>query len=130
MQDPTRMAYGASAWGMAQYGYNGLHSLDDRWMPDNPSTTNPSSFYTDGTYGAGDWFYEDAWYIRLQNITLGYTVPSTATTRKIFQNMRFHIDVNNVCLFTPYGGLDPETDSYAAAYPNARTFTFGVDIKF
>lgn len=57
-------------------------------------------------------------------------VPSTATTRKIFQNMRFHVDVNNVFVITPYGGLDPETDSYAAAYPNARTFTVGVDIKF
>lgn len=130
MMDPTRMAYGVSAWGMAQYGYNGLRCLDDRWMPDNPSTKNPSSFFSGSTYGYGDWFYEDAWYIRLQNITLGYTVPSTATTRKIFQNMRFHVDVNNVFIITPYGGLDPETDSYAAAYPNARTFTVGVDIKF
>ena len=130
MMDPTRMAYGVSAWGMAQYGYNGLRCLDDRWMPDNPSTKNPSSFFSGSTYGYGDWFYEDAWYIRLQNITLGYTVPSTATTRKIFQNMRFHVDVNNVFVITPYGGLDPETDSYAAAYPNARTFTVGVDIKF
>ena len=130
MMDPTRMEYGVSAWGMAQYGYNGLRCLDDRWMPDNPSTKNPSSFFSGSTYGYGDWFYEDAWYIRLQNITLGYTIPSTATTRKIFQNMRLHFDVNNVFLITPYGGLDPETDSYAAAYPNARTFTFGIDIKF
>ena len=44
--------------------------------------------------------------------------------------MRFHVDVNNVFVITPYGGLDPETDSYAAAYTNARTFTVGVDIKF
>ena len=124
------MAYGVNAWGMAQYGYNGLRSLDDRWLPDKPSTKNPSSFFAGSTYGYGDWFYEDAWYIRLQNITLGYTIPSTVTTRKVFQNMRFHFDVNNVCVFTPYGGLDPETDSYAASYPNARTFTFGVDIKF
>lgn len=130
MMDPTRMAYGVSAWGMAQYGYNGLRCLDNRWMPDNPSTKNPSSFFSGSTYGYGDWFYEDAWYIRLQNITLGYTIPSTATTRKIFQNMRFHVDVNNAFVITPYGGLDPETDSYAAAYPNARTFTVGVDVKF
>lgn len=130
MMDPTRMAYGVNAWGMAQYGYNGLRSLDDRWLPDKPSTKNPSSFFAGSTYGYGDWFYEDAWYIRLQNITLGYTIPSTVTTRKVFQNMRFHFDVNNICVFTPYGGLDPETDSYAASYPNARTFTFGVDIKF
>ena len=44
MMDPTRMAYGVNAWGMAQYGYNGLRSLDDRWLPDKPSTKNPSSF--------------------------------------------------------------------------------------
>lgn len=41
MMDPTRMAYGVNAWGMAQYGYNGLRSLDDRWLPDKPSTKIP-----------------------------------------------------------------------------------------
>ncbi|WP_418700309.1 SusC/RagA family TonB-linked outer membrane protein [Barnesiella intestinihominis] len=62
MMDPTRMAYGVSAWGMAQYGYNGLRCLDDRWMPDNPSTKNPSSFFSGSTYGYGDWFYDISAY--------------------------------------------------------------------
>ena len=42
----------------------------------------------------------------------------------------FHASVNNVFVITPYNGLDPETDAYAAAYPNARTFSFGVDFSF
>jgi TonB-linked SusC/RagA family outer membrane protein len=131
MSDPTYMAYGVSADGIAQYGYNGLRIVRERWMPDKPSTTRPSSFYGWGTaYGAGDFFLEDAWFVRWQDVSLGYTLPSKTFLSKVFSSLRVHLDVNNVLVFTPYGGLDPETDGYAAAYPNARTFTFGVDITF
>lgn len=129
MMDPTYMAYGASADGIAQYAYNGLRIVNKRWTPDNPSTVYPSSFYGWSRYGYGDWFYQKAWFIRLQNITLGYTLPASVM-KKVFSSFRIYADVNNVYVFTPYTGLDPETDSYTAAYPNARTFTLGLDIKF
>ena len=74
MMDPTYMAFGVSADGIAQYGYNGLRILKTRWTPDNPSTTQPSSFFGWSRYGYGDWFYENAWFIRLQNVSLGYTL--------------------------------------------------------
>jgi hypothetical protein len=107
-------------------------TIKDRWTFDNPSTTRPSSYYTSGTkYTAGDFFYQKAWFIRLQNISLGYTLPKSILTKsKILNNVRFHASVNNVFVITPYNGLDPETDAYAAAYPNARTFSFGVDVSF
>ena len=130
MMDPTYMAYGASADGIAQYGYNGLRILNKRWTPDNPSTVYPSSYFTWSRYGYGDWFYQKAWFIRLQNITLGYTLPTSQALKKIFSSFRVYCDVNNVFVITPYTGLDPETDSYTAAYPNARTYTIGLDIKF
>lgn len=130
MMDPTYMAYGASADGIAQYGYNGLRILNKRWTPDNPSSVYPSSFFSWSRYGYGDWFYQKAWFIRLQNITLGYTLPATKTLKKIFSSFRVYCDVNNVFVISPYTGLDPETDSYTAAYPNARTYTIGLDIKF
>ena len=129
MMDPTYMAYGASADGIAQYAYNGLRDVNNRWTPDNPSTVHPSSFYGWSRYGYGDWFYQKAWFIRLQNIRLGYTLPSSVM-KKVFSSFRIYADVNNVHVFTPYTGLDPETDSYTAAYPNARTFTLGLDVKF
>jgi TonB-linked SusC/RagA family outer membrane protein len=129
MMDPTNMAFGVSADGIAQYGYNGLRSLENRWTPDNPSTTQPSSFFGWSRYGYGDWFYENAWFIRVQNISLGYTL-SRSQARKTFSSFHIYFDVNNVLVFTPYKGLDPETDAYAAAYPNARTYTLGLDIKF
>jgi len=129
MEDPTNMAFGVSADGIAQYGYNGLRVVKNRWTPDNPSTTQPSSFFGWSNYGYGDWFYEKAWFIRLQNISLGYTLVRPQA-QKPFSNLRIYFDMNNIFVFTPYKGLDPETDAYAAAYPNARTYTFGLDIKF
>lgn len=130
MMDPTYMAYGASADGIAQYGYNGLRVLDKRWTPDNPSTVYPSSFFGWSRYGYGDWFYQKAWFIRLQNITLGYTFPNSPIFNKVFSSLRVYLDVNNVFVISPYTGLDPETDSYTAAYPNSRTFTLGLNVKF
>ena len=44
--------------------------------------------------------------------------------------MRISASINNLFVITPYDGLDPETDAYAAAYPNARTFSFGIDVTF
>jgi TonB-linked SusC/RagA family outer membrane protein len=130
MEDPTLIALGASADGIAQYGYNGLRTLKTRWTPDNPSTTQPSSFYRWSSYGEGDWFYQSAWFLRLQSISIGYTLPKIAALNKVFSSVRIYVDMNNLFVITPYTGLDPETDVYTAAYPNARTFTVGLDVKF
>ena len=66
-----------------------------------------------------------------ENITLGYTLPKHLLAKtKVISNLRIHASVNNAFTITPYDGLDPETDYYAASYPNARTFSFGVDISF
>ncbi len=118
MQDPTHMAYGVSADGIAQYGYNGLRTLNTRWTPDNPSTTQPSSFFGWSRYGYGDWFYEDAWFIRLQNIALGYTL--VRPQKKVFSSLRIYFDANNLFVFTPYKGLDPETDAYARSLSKCK----------
>lgn len=131
-QDPTEMAFGIAGGGIATNSYNALRSVSDRWRPDAPSTTRPSSFYETGhNYTAGDFFYQKAWFIRLQNISVGYTLPKSLIARtKVLSNVRFSFSANNLFVITPYKGLDPETDAYAAAYPNARTFSFGVDVSF
>ena len=78
MQDPTEMDFGLNGGNIAQNGSNMLRIIKDRWTFDNPSTTRPSSYYTSGTkYTAGDFFYQKAWFIRLQNISLGYTLPKS-----------------------------------------------------
>lgn len=126
--DPNNATYGLSADGLYTYGYNALRSVKNRWTPENPSTTRPSSFYGWSPYGSGDLFIEDAWFIRLQNISLGYTIPKKWV--KNISSITVHVDADNLFIITPYNGVDPETDSYTAAYPNVRTYTFGLNVKF
>jgi len=129
IQDPNFVAYGFSAYGINANGYNGLRSVKDRWTPTNPSTTSPSSFWGFSQYGTGDFFMQDAWFIRLQNVSLGYTLPGKLV-KKVFSSAKIHFDAQNLFVITPYKGIDPETDSYTAAYPYIRTYTLGLNLNF
>ncbi|MEO6546474.1 MAG: TonB-dependent receptor [Ferruginibacter sp.] len=127
--DPNYVAYGFSAYGVYSNGYNALRSVKDRWTPTNPSTTNPSSFWGFSPYGTGDFFLQDAWFIRLQNVSVGYNLP-TKWSKGVFSVARVHADAQNLWVISPYTGVDPETDSYTAAYPYIRTFTVGLNFTF
>lgn len=119
-------------------GYNQPTSIGDVWTNDNQSGTLPGYFQKDNSYGTGDFYYEKTWFIRCRNITLGYNIP-LKTTKHLLSNIRVYFDVNNPFVITPYTGLDPETDvsstdsspsSLQWAYPNVRTYSFGLDITF
>ncbi len=129
LADPNYTAYGISAYGVYANGYNALRSVKDRWTPTNPSTTQPSSFWGFSPYGIGDFFLQDAWFIRLQNVSLGYNLPRKVLGN-VFSSIRVHVDAQNLFVITPYDGIDPETDSYTAAYPYIRTFTAGINVTF
>jgi TonB-linked SusC/RagA family outer membrane protein len=129
MQDPNYVAYGFSAYGIYSNGYNGLRSVKDRWTPTNPSTKNPSSFWGFSPYGVGDFFLQDAWFVRLQNVSVGYNLPKKMLGNAL-SAARIHVDAQNLFTITPYTGVDPETDSYTAAYPYIRSFTVGVNLTF
>uniref|UniRef100_A0AB33IV57 TonB-dependent receptor n=2 Tax=unclassified Prevotella TaxID=2638335 RepID=A0AB33IV57_9BACT len=132
MQDPTEMAYGLGGGDIARYGYNALRIIKNRWTWDNPSTEYPCSFNAWNTnYTTGDWYYQKAWFVRLSNITLGWNVPQNWLAKtKVISKIRLTMSASNLFCITPYKGLDPETDYYTAAYPNARTYSFGVNISF
>ncbi|MFB2118510.1 TonB-dependent receptor [Parapedobacter sp. 2B3] len=107
-------------------GQNFLNIAKTRWTHDNQETNFPSAFQSYSTYGYGDFLLEKAWFIRCKNITVGYTLPKISN----ITNVRLYFDVQNLFIITPYTGLDPETDFYQGAYPNSRSFSFGIDIKF
>ncbi|TZF85693.1 TonB-dependent receptor (plasmid) [Pedobacter sp. BS3] len=129
MIDPNFQIYGYSAYGIADQGYNALTSVKNRWTPTNPSTTVPSSFADSSPDGLGDFLMQDAWFIRLQNVSLGYDLP-TRWLKGTFSSARINVSAYNLFVISPYTGVDPETDSYTAAYPNVRTFTAGLNITF
>ncbi len=110
------------------YGLNALATVKNRWSPDNPSGTMPS--VSNGTSGigtaAGDFFYEKAWYARLDNISLGYTFKSK---QKDAAKIRIFASARNMLVLTPYNGMDPETGNGIGAYPNQKTFVLGLNLN-
>lgn len=132
MQDPTEMAYGLGGGDIARYGYNALSVIKNRWTWDNPSTKYPCSFNGwNNNYTSGDWYYQKAWFIRCSNITLGWNLPRRwLDSTRVISNARLTLSASNLFTITPYDGLDPETDYYTASYPNARTFSVGMNLTF
>lgn len=110
-------------------GYNMPVSAKDVWTHENQNATRPGYFQDRSTWGYGDYFHKDSWFIRCRNITLGYTIPGNEKN-KIFSNLRVYFDINNPFVITSYKGLDPETDNTVWAYPNVRSFSLGLDVTF
>ena len=79
-----------------------------------------------------DLYIKDASYVRLKNITLGYTLPSKWTNRIFVKKLRFYVAAENLLTLTKYDGFDPEIADYVdrGIYPQARTFQFGANITF
>jgi TonB-linked SusC/RagA family outer membrane protein len=87
-----------------------------------------------------DWAVEDGSFLRLNTLTLGYTLPKTLMQKIWIQNLRFYCTAYNVFIWTNYTGFDPEVStrrkvSYTpgvdyAAYPRSRQVVFGVNLTF
>ncbi|MBO5693698.1 MAG: TonB-dependent receptor [Tidjanibacter sp.] len=76
---------------------------------------------------------EDASFLRLKNVMLSYSLPAEWLERQnIFRSVRLYVQAQNLLTFTHFSGLDPEgsTNIYAAQYPMARQYTFGLDVTF
>ncbi|WP_234347334.1 TonB-dependent receptor [Parabacteroides bouchesdurhonensis] len=86
-----------------------------------------------------DWFVEDGSYVRLKNIQIGYTIPSSITKKVTINNLRVFVAAQNLFTITGYSGLDPEIGEYdnkayykgidMGYYPQPRTFMFGISMK-
>jgi TonB-linked SusC/RagA family outer membrane protein len=82
-----------------------------------------------------DFLLEDGSYLRLKNITVGYTLPKSlmANIGTPDLGLRVYVSGENLLTFTEYTGFDPEVGNLgldAGTYPVARTFTFGVNLSF
>ncbi len=88
-----------------------------------------------------DYFVEDASFLRLQNLTVGYTLPKKLLKSVFLNNVRFYFTGYNLLTITGYSGNDPEVDSSSkkspmspgvdyASYPKSRLYVFGVNVSF
>ncbi len=104
----------------------------------NRNTTMWSPYMT-GNF-VHSWGLEDASFLRLSSLTIGYTLPKAWTTKVRLQRVRIYATGTNLFCWTPYSGFDPEVDTRRStpmtpnvdysAYPKSRSWVFGINLSF
>lgn len=136
------------------FNNSSVRIYENHWSPDNMhnDVRFPRPVYNDPNENirASDRWVEDGSYMRLKNLSIGYTLPQSLTGRVGMDNLRVYVQGQNLLTFTGYSGLDPElgTNSgdagnnniandglfsrgYAdAAWPHPRRFSTGVQVTF
>ena len=120
--------------------FNKYAQVADRWSPENPNTDVPG-IWGDGdggfTSSAYNIFIEDGSFLRLSNITLGYSFPKTLLRKANIRSLRLYASVDNLYVWTDYKGFDPEVSVGfnqltpgldVDSYPRQRTFRFGLNL--
>lgn len=111
----------------------------------NPNQHDKDMLWSLNTYNnysvscAMDLFSEDASYLRLNTITLGYTLPDKLTRKIHVENLRFYVTLNNIHTFTNYTGYDPEVSGNSNAltqgmdsssFPRTKGYVIGLNLNF
>jgi len=127
---------------------NRLDYVLDRWTGEGTSTTVPKVTTGATTNNVlSDYFVEDASYLRIQNVQLGYTLNPQVTQKAGITKLRLYAGVNNLYTFTKYKGFDPGASSGPTNqdgvsqspigagidygfYPVPRTYLLGLNINF
>lgn len=103
------------------------------------NTGKTTAVYHDNANYIHSWAVEDASFLKLSNITLGYTFPKNMISRIGLSNLRLYATGNNLATWTKYSGFDPEVSTMASgltpgvdsgAYPRSRSFIFGINVAF
>ncbi|TDE42145.1 TonB-dependent receptor [Flavobacterium rhamnosiphilum] len=113
----------------------------NRWVANtNENTDVPRQGYYASTYGSyvNSRFVEDATYIRLKNVAIGYNIPESALRQlKFIENIRLYASGQNLATFTKYSGNDPEVNGHGSnlgggidfnSFPAFRTFVLGLKV--
>jgi len=115
--------------------------VKDSWTPQNLGATTPifesaSNFSTNTQ--SNSFYVENGSYFRMQNLTLGYTLPSAILDKLKMTRLRVYLATNNLFTITKYSGLDPAVGGAADTnfgidvgnYPLTRSFTAGINLGF
>jgi TonB-dependent starch-binding outer membrane protein SusC len=123
--------------GLSSVYANNTTRVLDRWrQPGDQAEFGRASFVYQNSYQNSSQFVENASFLRLQNITLGYTIPQG----RRMHGTRLYVEAQNAYVLTRYSGFDPEVSSNGGladrtagvdygAYPQARTFLVGINLK-
>lgn len=125
--------------------FNATTEVLNAWTPQNTNTDVPRAVSGDPNQNSrtSDRFLEDGSYLRLKNLSIGYTVPGSKIgklTGNVLTKARIYVSSQNLLTFTKYTGYDPEVSSKYGnlltngidygQYPQARTLMVGVNLGF
>lgn len=116
-------------------GYQETTHLGDGMTPFPTSTNGNGGGQNWARSGAdGSQYFVDASYVKVKNITLGYTLPKNLLSKLSISSLRVYVNVVNPFVFTDYKGFDPEWASAEISGGNggvaSRTWQFGINLKF
>ena len=132
---------GVDANGNGQLVYNWYDDINNVQVS-NPGTSTPRATTADPNDNdrISDRYVEDGSYVRIKNITLGYTFPKALIQRIRLENVRIYTNIQNVYTFTNYSGYDPEIGASTASanvygldngrYPSPTVMSFGLNVTF
>lgn len=118
---------------------------DNRWTESNPSGSAPRAVaygaaYENNITNYTSRYLEDADYLKVRNVSLGYTLPAAAVKLLGVSKLRFYATVHNLYTFTAYDGFDPEVTLFpnrttyrgydSGSVPQLRSFVFGLNLTF
>ncbi|MGJ8550759.1 SusC/RagA family TonB-linked outer membrane protein [Winogradskyella wichelsiae] len=118
-----------------------LGLVEGAWTPANQSSSLPKV----RSAGGGDFLFsdryvEDASFIRLQNVTIGFTLPADVTENLGLTSLRVYASGSNIYTFTDYTGFNPDVSTFgrnnlaighdSGVYPAVRTISMGLNVKF
>lgn len=108
-------------------GFSGNH-----WTPENKSNTDPAPAIK-GTYtdiGNSDYYIKDVSFVRISNISLGYTLPQSFIKKFKMEKAKVYINVNNPYVWTPFDGQDPQVGTDKKSYPAVSSYQLGINLNF
>lgn len=109
---------------------NNITTVLDRWTPENPGASLPRADKNSNSTAFSDRWVEDGSYLRIRDLTLGYTIP-----RKLLRgvaSINVFVSFENLYTFTKYSGNDPSIGGGIDynLYPTSRKYSLGVSMKF
>ena len=124
---------GAWAFFVADFIPTAFAYHKDSWRPDNPNASYPR--LTDGITNNqinSSYWVRDGSYLRLKNVTLGYTLPKGISEKLSLKSLRIYVSGQNLLTKSNYfPGFDPEgNNNNGEFYPVMKTYTVGLNVKF
>ncbi|WP_435891437.1 SusC/RagA family TonB-linked outer membrane protein [Mediterranea massiliensis] len=127
-----------SGW-QKQRELNQYASYANRWTPENPNSDIPAATNSASNLVISSRIVEDASFLRLKSVTLGYNIPQTFLSKYKISNARVYVAAQNLWTWTSYSGYDPEVSIRDSAltpgldyssYPRALNISFGINLGF